>query len=128
KTSRHGNHFSIACAASKTSSSTLRMLLRRSFSSKRFRIVSGLPTKSEIKSKPFVSKKAFAKSTSSEPRSIGLRLQSIQTFGQISQGAETSRLVFVDPTLGNLLQRRRVEIMQFFAAAPKGNNQVRFDK
>ena len=36
--------------------------------------------------------------------------------------------MFVDPTLGNLLQRRGVEVMQFFAAPPKRNNQVRFNQ
>ena len=36
--------------------------------------------------------------------------------------------MFVDPTLGNLLEWSRVEIMQFFAASPKGNNEIGFDE
>ena len=36
--------------------------------------------------------------------------------------------MFVDPTLGNLLQRRGVEIVQLFAAPPKRNDQVGFDQ
>ena len=74
----------IACAALKTSNSTLQIPLRRSFSSKRSGIMSAWRTKFEIKSKPFVSKKVFAKSTSSEPWPSGrLWLQIIQTFRQI---------------------------------------------
>ena len=36
--------------------------------------------------------------------------------------------MFVDPTLGNLLQRRGVEVVQLFAAPPKRNNQVGSDQ
>ena len=52
----------------------------------------------------------------------------VEPLGQIIQRAGTGRLVFVDPTLGNLFQRRRVEIMQFFPPPPKRNNQVGFDQ
>ena len=60
--------------------------------------------------------------------SIRLGLQRIQAFGQIGQGAEAGRFVFVDPTLGNLLERRGVEIVQLFPAPPKRNNQVGSDQ
>ena len=36
--------------------------------------------------------------------------------------------MLVDPTLRDLLERRRIQIMQFFAAAPKRDDQVRFDE
>jgi hypothetical protein len=36
--------------------------------------------------------------------------------------------MFVDPTLGDLLQRRGVEKVQLFPASPERNNQVRFDQ
>ena len=36
--------------------------------------------------------------------------------------------MLVDPTLGDLLERRRVQVMQFFAAAPKRDDQVRVDE
>src|SRR5206468_11305659 len=112
----------------KTSNSTLQIPLRRSFSSKRSGIRSVWRTKFEIKSKPFVSKKVFAKSTSSERWPSGrLWLQIIQTFRQIIEGTKAGRLVFVEPTFGNLLQRSRTEIMQLFAPAPKGNNEIGFD-
>ena len=52
----------------------------------------------------------------------------LQPFGQIVQSPETRTLVFVDPTLGDLLERRRIQIMQFFAATPKRDDQVRFDE
>ena len=35
-------------------------------------------------------------------------------------------LIFVDPTLGDLLKWDRVEVMQFLAAPPNGHNKVRF--
>jgi hypothetical protein len=60
--------------------------------------------------------------------SIRLGLQSIQAFGQIGQGAEAGRFVFVDPTLGDLLERRGVEIVQLFPAPPKRHDQVRFNQ
>ena len=53
--------------------------------------------------------------------------QFVETRGQIIQRAGTGGFVFVDPTLGNLLERGRVEIMQLFAAAPQGDNEVGFD-
>ena len=36
--------------------------------------------------------------------------------------------MLVDPTLGDLFERRRVQVMQLFAAAPKRDDQVRFDE
>jgi hypothetical protein len=35
-------------------------------------------------------------------------------------------LIFVDPAVGDLLKRDRVEVMQFLAAPPNGHNKVRF--
>ena len=36
--------------------------------------------------------------------------------------------MLVDPALGNLFKRRRVQVMELFAAAPKRNNQFRPDQ
>jgi len=36
--------------------------------------------------------------------------------------------VFVEPTLGNLLERSWVEIMEFFSASPKRDNEIGFDE
>jgi hypothetical protein len=50
--------------------------------------------------------------------------ESLEASFQIAQDAEASVLVFVDPALGNLLEGDRVEVVQFLAAPPDGDDKV----
>jgi len=53
------------------------------------------------------------------------RLELLQALLKFTQSLRNPMLVFVDPTLGNLLQRNRVDVVKFLTAAPKMNHEIR---
>ena len=48
-----------------------------------------------------------------------------ETFFQIAQRLEAVAFVFADPALADLVDRHRVEVMQFLAPAPDDGDQIR---
>jgi len=48
----------------------------------------------------------------------------VQPCGQIIEGTEAGPFVFVDPTLGDLFEGRRIQIMKLLAATPERDNQI----
>lgn len=61
-------------------------------------------------------------------RSLIGRAKRLEPGGQIIERAVARALVFVDPTFGNLLEGRRIQVVELFASPPKWDDQLGFDQ